>query len=97
MAANKIRPLIHLYLAKEKNIPVQFKETVTGGNDAGKIQRTRAGAKVAIISVPCRYIHSPVSLMSKKDFESTGNLAVAILNDMSSNMDNLKKLLKEVK
>lgn len=84
-------------LAKDKNIPVQFKETATGGNDAGKIQRTRAGVKVAIISVPCRYIHSPVSLMAKSDFESSINLAVAILNDMSSNMDNLKKLLKEDK
>ena len=49
-------------LAKDKNIPVQFKETATGGNDAGKIQRTGIGVKVAIISVPCRYIHSPVSL-----------------------------------
>jgi len=84
-------------LAKEKNIPVQFKETATGGNDAGKIQRSRAGVKVAIISVPCRYIHSPVSLMAKSDFESAMKLAVETLNDMSSNMDNLKKLLKEDK
>ncbi|HHV95492.1 MAG TPA: M42 family metallopeptidase [Clostridiaceae bacterium] len=84
-------------IAKDKNIPVQFKETATGGNDAGKIQRTRAGVKVAIISVPCRYIHSPVSLMAKSDFESAMKLAVETLKDMSSNGDNLKKLLKEDK
>jgi len=26
--------------AKDKNIPVQYKQTATGGNDAGKIQLT---------------------------------------------------------
>mgnify|MGYP000877781702 CR=1 FL=1 len=84
-------------LAKDKNIPVQFKETATGGNDAGKIQRTGIGVKVAIISVPCRYIHSPVSLMSKKDYESSQNLALAVLEDMSSNMNKLQSLIKEEK
>jgi len=83
-------------LAKAKNIPVQFKETATGGNDAGKIQRTGKGVKVAVISVPCRYIHSPVSLMSKKDYESSKNLALLILENLSSNLDNMDKILKGV-
>ena len=62
-------------LAEENNIKVQFKRTTTGGNDAGKIQLTGSGVKVASISVPCRYIHSPVSVMSKKDYESCLKLA----------------------
>lgn len=84
-------------LAKDKNIQVQFKETATGGNDAGKIQRTGSGVKVAIISVPCRYIHSPVSLMSINDYENSNKLAYAILEDMSCNIDKLEDLLKEEK
>jgi endoglucanase len=64
---------------------VQFKETTTGGNDAGRIQRSRSGVKVASISVPCRYIHSPVSVMSRKDYESVGNIVKHVLNEFSGN------------
>ncbi|HOQ36292.1 MAG TPA: M42 family metallopeptidase [Acetivibrio sp.] len=69
--------------ARENNIPVQYKKTTTGGNDAGKIQLTRGGVVVASISVPCRYIHSPVSVMSKKDFESCLNLVKKVLDKLS--------------
>ncbi len=70
-------------LGQKRNIKVQFKQTTTGGNDAGKIQRTRAGVKVASISVPCRYIHSPVSVMSHKDFECCRDLTLAALEEFS--------------
>lgn len=71
--------------AKKNNIPVQFKQTTTGGNDAGKIQLTQSGVVVASVSVPCRYIHSPVSVMSKKDYESCLKLVRTVLKEFSSN------------
>lgn len=57
-------------LAKENNVPLQFKRTNAGGNDAGAVQTARDGVKTAVISLPVRYIHSPVSVMDLRDFES---------------------------
>ncbi|MBP5427448.1 MAG: M42 family metallopeptidase [Clostridiales bacterium] len=69
-------------VAKQIKIKFQYKKTISGGNDAGSIQRSGRGIKVASISVPCRYIHSPVSVMSKNDYEDTLKLAVAFLENM---------------
>lgn len=71
-------------LSQKRNIKAQYKQTTSGGNDAGKIQRSREGVKVASISVPCRYIHSPVSVMNKKDFEACRDLVMAALEEFSS-------------
>lgn len=76
-----------------KNIKIQYKQTTTGGNDAGKIQRTHDGVKVASISVPCRYIHSPVSVMSRKDFESCMDITREVLERLSKNQ-NLIEIIK---
>jgi len=79
--------------AKKNNIKVQFKKTTTGGNDAGKIQSARSGVKVASISVPCRYIHSPVSLMDKRDYESCKNLTKLVLENLSGNEDMITRII----
>ncbi len=65
-------------LAKEKNIPCQFKRTGSGGNEGGVIQVSGKGVITAVISAPCRYIHSPVSVMDKNDFENIVRLAKAV-------------------
>lgn len=67
-------------VAKENNIPYQFRKTSSGGNDSGEIHQTRGGSTTATISVPCRHIHSPVSIMSKEDYENTYKLLVSVLN-----------------
>lgn len=56
--------------AEEEGIPYQWKQTVSGGNDAGRIQTSGAGVKVITLSVPCRYIHSPVSCLDTRDLEN---------------------------
>lgn len=58
-------------LAEANNIPYQFKRTLTGGNDAGRINLSRAGVPVVAVSMPCRYIHSPVSVLSLADLQHT--------------------------
>ncbi len=55
-------------LGKDHNIPVQYKATTFGGNDAGAIHLTKEGVKTGAISIPCRYIHSSSSVMSMKDY-----------------------------
>lgn len=66
-------------VAKIKAIPYQYKQTVSGGTNAGRIQVNGTGVKVAVIAVPCRYIHTPVSVMDKSDFENMLKLAKEVL------------------
>lgn len=68
--------------AKENGVPYQYKASTAGGNDAGVISVTDGGIKTASVSVPCRYIHSPVSVMHKKDFENAGALIAAFLETL---------------
>jgi len=66
------RELINHFVktAGDDGIPFQRKQTATGGNDAGKIQTSGKGVRIISVSVPCRYIHSPVSVLHIKDLEN---------------------------
>ncbi len=66
-------------VAEKNNIPYQYRKTSMGGNDSGKIHTARDGSITATISVPCRNIHSPTSVMSKNDYTNTYKLLKAIL------------------
>ncbi len=68
--------------ADQLNLPVQTKQAVSGGNESGTIQRSWDGCKVLALSVPCRYIHSPVSVASLNDIEDTGKLVLGLLNNL---------------
>ena len=61
--------------AKKCNIPVQYKNAVAGGNDAGAIHIAAGGVKTASVSVPARYIHSPVSIADKSDIDAVMQVA----------------------
>ncbi|MDO5022104.1 MAG: M42 family metallopeptidase [Eubacteriales bacterium] len=71
-----------LNIAKEHNIKAQVKRGVTGGNDATSFQLARGGAKTIVLSVPCRYIHSPSSVCNLSDVDSQYALADAFLNTL---------------
>ena len=60
--------------AEELGIPYQIKRPGVGGTDAGAIHRTREGVPSVTVAVPCRYIHSPVGLLSLDDFNNTVQL-----------------------
>ena len=60
-------------------IPSSKKKYVSGGTDAGAIQRAAAGTKVAAISAAVRYIHSPSCVASMDDFDEIYKLAAAYL------------------
>ena len=64
-------------LAKEGNIPAQRDILRAGGTDAGAIHITRAGVMTGGISVPCRYIHTPVEMADLSDAEHCVKLAAA--------------------
>jgi len=60
-----------IFNAKKQQIPYQFKKPMYGLTDAGKIQVTREGVPSTVVSVPCRYIHSPTSLLKLDDIMNT--------------------------
>lgn len=69
-------------VAEENNIPIQFRRGNVGGNDAGVIHKTKSGAITASISVPTKYIHSPISMIHKDDYENTLKLVKALLRNL---------------
>lgn len=68
--------------AEELNIPYQFKQPGIGGTDAGAIHLAKEGIPSATVSVPCRYIHSPVCLLSLEDLENAVRLMKAALKEV---------------
>lgn len=71
-------------VAEAEGIPYQFKQPGVGGTDAGAIHLVKEGVPSAVVSVPSRYIHSPVSLLSLGDFENTVKLMKAALARLPS-------------
>lgn len=74
-----------LDIAKEKNIPVQTKTMIAGGNDAGAIHRSRRGVRTIAVSVPCRYLHSSSSLISKSDAQAVYELVYDLAENIAGN------------
>lgn len=70
-----------LALAAEQNIAHQTKRAVAGGNDSGAMQRQGRGKKTVVLSVPCRYIHSPSSVVSYDDVLAQQALVKAFLQN----------------
>jgi len=50
------------------------------GTDANVIQMSNEGVKTALISIPCRYMHTPYEICSQKDIESAIKLIKCFLS-----------------
>jgi endoglucanase len=77
-----VRPKVVAFLerlADEAGIPWQHKMPPYSGTNAGVIHTARAGTLTGIVSVPCRYIHSPVSTMRLGELEQTVTLTEAFV------------------
>ncbi|MCD6575528.1 M42 family metallopeptidase [Candidatus Aerophobetes bacterium] len=62
-------------IAEEKNIPHQISgESRATPTDANVIQINRSGVAAGLVSVPVRYLHTPVEIISLGDIENTINL-----------------------
>ncbi|MDW7739862.1 MAG: M42 family metallopeptidase [Bacillota bacterium] len=60
--------------AKAAGVPYQFRRFTGAATDGGVISLTREGVKTGIVAVPCRYIHSPHSVLRESDLEATKTL-----------------------
>ena len=68
-----------LKIAQEQGVRHQVKGSVSGGNEGGVMQRSRQGIPTIVLSVPCRYIHSPSTVCKASDVEDQFELARALL------------------
>jgi len=58
--------------ALEAGIPFQWKEAAAGGTDGARFQGE--AAEVAVVSLPCRYLHAPCSAMDPGDLDAEARL-----------------------
>ncbi len=75
---SKVKDLL-TELAKTNSIPYQFEVLPFGGTDAGAIHLTKAGVPAGVISIPCRYVHSPSEMVDLNDVEAAVRLVVAVM------------------
>lgn len=69
--------------AEAHNIPYQLKTALGGRTDAAAIHTANSGIPSGVISVPCRYIHSPTAVMNIDDYQNTLALLQAALNSLT--------------
>lgn len=68
-----------LYEAGEaESIPFTLESLGKGtGTDADAIHLSRAGVPTGLVSIPCRYMHSPVEMVSMADIDAAARLIAA--------------------
>jgi len=64
-------------LAKENEIKYQLDVIRAGGTDAGEIHKTHCGVVTGGVSIPCRYIHTPMETVDHTDVEACAKLIAA--------------------
>ncbi len=67
--------------AKERKIPYQYEVLTAGGTDTSAMQMAGAGCAAGCISIPTRYIHSPVETVDLRDLRACANLLTACVEE----------------
>src|SRR3954468_6266321 len=83
----KIFELLH-ETAEAEGIPFTVAASARGtGTDADAIHVSRAGIPSGVVSVPLRYMHSPVEMVQLDDVENTARLLAAFAQRLSADVD----------
>jgi putative aminopeptidase FrvX len=84
-------PLVNEILmqaASDAEIPLTIEALPkASGTDADGIAPTRAGIPCAVISFPCRYMHSPSELVSLSDLQQSADLLAAFARAVGEELD----------
>lgn len=67
--------------AKKGKIPYQLEVLESGGTDTHSMQLAAGGCHAGCISIPTRYIHSPVETVDLKDVEACEKLLTALVTE----------------
>ena len=74
--------------ARREKIPHQLCGSPRAtGTDANVMQLNRSGAAAALVSVPCRYLHTPGEVMCLADIDNAVKLLVAFLRRLPRKVD----------
>lgn len=77
---------------RKKKIPFQITaEPGATGTDANAMQVTRRGVATALVSIPNRYMHTPVEVVSLKDLENTSRLLAEFLTGLKASTSFIPK------
>ncbi len=68
-------------LCDKRGIKYQVHRVVSGGNDSANIQKSAAGARVALLSAASRYIHSPADVVHSDDLDAIYNALKAVISE----------------
>ncbi len=66
--------------AEEAGIPYQLEVLEGGTTDAAAIQLTREGVPAGVLSIPCRYVHTPSEMVDLRDVENAVKLLLRYLS-----------------
>ncbi len=74
--------------AKADSIPVQINALARGaGNDGNVIQTTRGSVATGLVTIPNRYMHSPVEVVAESDLEHAADLIAKFCLDIDPETD----------
>ena len=74
--------------AQDEGIPFQMQgEPRPPGTDARAIQLTRAGVATGLVSIPLRYMHTAVEVLSLEDLENVSKLLAAFIQRVDEDTD----------
>ena len=60
--------------AERAGVSYQPEVLTAGGTDGAAMQLTRGGVPAGVISIPCRYVHTPVETVQISDVEGAVRL-----------------------
>lgn len=75
-------------LADKNHLPVQQDMFSGGGTDAGKISLSNGGVPTLVLGIPLRYGHGPYSICDAKDLDTTTELLIKFIEDISKDNAN---------
>jgi len=77
-----------LEIAEREKIPYSVQITPRRtGTDADMIHVSRGGVATAVVSIPCRYLHTPNEMIELADVENAARLISAFIHSLSPEMD----------
>ena len=82
---NMTRWMTQRMICKAKQLDIPYQLEVMGGSsgtNGWKVQTAREGIATAVLSVPLRYMHSPVEVLAREDLEQTARLLAAFVEGL---------------
>lgn len=85
---NRVVGELLIKTAERKRIPYQMQAAPRAtGTDANAIQISRAGVAAGLLSIPNRYMHTPVEVVSLKDLDNASRLLAEFILALKPSLD----------